>query len=207
MCLPPDHPRSRGVYLRRRYSVGNSAGSSPLARGLRRERSPPGASDGIIPARAGFTDTAAKKADANADHPRSRGVYRQPTCKAAPSGDHPRSRGVYTADTVTEPHSDGSSPLARGLQGAVGARREHPGIIPARAGFTASKRRPGPSPRDHPRSRGVYACPRNQSATRFGSSPLARGLPHRLGVEFIERGIIPARAGFTTLLGDRASST
>ena len=50
---------------------------------------------------------------------------------------------------------------------------------------------------DHPRSRGVYACPRNQSATRFGSSPLARGLRHLFYSVDMWQGIIPARAGFT----------
>ena len=50
-----DHPRSRGVYLRRRLEAFRDVGSSPLARGLR----PPGAGrvggHRIIPARAGFT--------------------------------------------------------------------------------------------------------------------------------------------------------
>ena len=51
----PDHPRSRGVYLRRVLNKNEVPGSSPLARGLQHrghDRRPGG---GIIPARAGFT--------------------------------------------------------------------------------------------------------------------------------------------------------
>ena len=50
-----DHPRSRGVYAQNMLDRGGWQGSSPLARGLRRNQrsSPP--SLRIIPARAGFT--------------------------------------------------------------------------------------------------------------------------------------------------------
>ena len=72
----------------------------------------------IIPARAGFTDTAAKKADANADHPRSRGVYRR------------RTRGTG--------RTGGSSPLARGLLVEADLLQDERRIIPARAGFTGT---------------------------------------------------------------------
>ena len=52
------------------------------------------------------------------------------------SQDHPRSRGVYRS--VTGPNSDlvGSSPLARGLLGAIATVAGTLRIIPARAGFT-----------------------------------------------------------------------
>ena len=92
-------------------------GSSPLARGLlggsflRVDRI------GIIPARAGFTYSVA--------------------ASLSTMGDHPRSRGVYLDVCVSIVHSDGSSPLARGLHGAVPYVRLAERIIPARAGFTA----------------------------------------------------------------------
>ena len=55
LAADPDHPRSRGVYDLRRVVDHLTAGSSPLARGLRR-RGPVGHLRlGIIPARAGFT--------------------------------------------------------------------------------------------------------------------------------------------------------
>ena len=50
-----DHPRSRGVYLTARVFEVVSVGSSPLARGLRRESRHPRRIVRIIPARAGFT--------------------------------------------------------------------------------------------------------------------------------------------------------
>ena len=71
-----DHPRSRGVYFLPSGLVGRERGSSPLARGLRRDVSLENERDRIIPARAGFTLTAHKLTLAISDHPRSRGVYR-----------------------------------------------------------------------------------------------------------------------------------
>ena len=50
-----DHPRSRGVYEGVKVSWNNSAGSSPLARGLLAPSMRGFRSSGIIPARAGFT--------------------------------------------------------------------------------------------------------------------------------------------------------
>ena len=153
----PDHPRSRGVYplpcSLRRFS----AGSSPLARGLRQHPRLRRLQGRIIPARAGFTWSPRRSPSRTRDHPRSRGVYAAPP---EPAGRRP-----------------GSSPLARGLR-----RRKHlpgrrPGIIPARAGFTRSLISRRGWPGDHPRSRGVYELQFNLLRDGRGSSPLARGLP------------------------------
>ena len=57
------------------------------------------------------------------------------------------------------------------------ALASRPGIIPARAGFTA------------PASTQIIAA--------LGSSPLARGLPGEDDADYWQAGIIPARAGFT----------
>ena len=189
-----DHPRSRGVYKRGRGEDGRRSGSSPLARGLPRRRSP-----GAAPP---------------PDHPRSRGVYCDPLLDIALHwgssplarglreegrkdwSDHPRSRGVYSADPVRTGSGAGSSPLARGLRRQVRRQQDHGGIIPARAGFTEPRSRahrprriiparagftrlsqwPHEVSPDHPRSRGVYTLVSNHSATIPGSSPLARGL-------------------------------
>ena len=157
----PDHPRSRGVYARRRPKVPRTSGSSPLARGLRdhptgagttklagstgssplaRGLHPPQRSHQerlrIIPARAGFTLGTRTGVRARPDHPRSRGVYRLPTTR-------PR-------------QASGSSPLARGLRLHVDERPGHDRIIPARAGFTEGMSVRAQLIRDHPRSRGVY---------------------------------------------------
>ena len=111
-----DHPRSRGVYLRRPASDVTLIGSSPLARGLHRRLTHSDPAGGIIPARAGFTGGRAFALVWRRDHPRSRGVYgagqhgvqrhrgSSPLARGlldrarhqeAPHRDHPRSRGVY----------------------------------------------------------------------------------------------------------------
>ena len=213
-----DHPRSRGVYARRR----------PLRRGHQR----------IIPARAGFTRTTCSAPLVAADHPRSRGVYRSPppgwppgrgssplarglradslsemaasgiiparagfTCKPAPGHcapwDHPRSRGVYIPRPVGRRRGQGSSPLARGLPDQAGVDAPAGGIIPARAGFTPGVVTQSGDSEDHPRSRGVYHRGRLCGAQERGSSPLARGLPRASSHRAAIVRIIPARAGFT----------
>ena len=54
-CPVRDHPRSRGVYVSPSGSCSRGRGSSPLARGLRRDQIWAEAVVRIIPARAGFT--------------------------------------------------------------------------------------------------------------------------------------------------------
>ena len=173
-----DHPRSRGVYDGAHSYLLLTVGSSPLARGLRREGGRGLGDPRIIPARAGFTPA-----------PEHRRSHR---------GDHPRSRGVYEPKMNARPHSHGSSPLARGLPLHAPNQNVSYRIIPARAGFTTPIVTAQDVAEDHPRSRGVYHRRFDSSGGRDGSSPLARGLPgSRLG-----RGrwvwIIPARAGFTS---------
>ena len=160
------------------------------------------------------------------DHPRSRGVY--PTAppvmsplsgssplarglrssRADPSaspGDHPRSRGVYHRLERGLPGCEGSSPLARGLLRRQVVQCPAQGIIPARAGFTRADRTCRDQAGDHPRSRGVYWLKRNGGPDAAGSSPLARGLPPAQDHPRRRRGIIPARAGFTSPDGGRAN--
>ena len=136
---PPDHPRSRGVYARLGHACDFEAGSSPLARGLRRVRGRRPADSRIIPARAGFT----------------------PPTPSSPPGptDHPRSRGVYHWRAASTRRTIGSSPLARGLRDRHGCYADRGRIIPARAGFTGTAAIWGSPTGDHPRSRGVYLAP------------------------------------------------
>ena len=152
-----DHPRSRGVYRTNNDPRSPAEGSSPLARGLRPCQSFSGLSARIIPARAGFTSSVTALPEGRWDHPRSRGVY-----------------GVAASGVGA---SLGSSPLARGLRGAVVFPGAVVRIIPARAGFTIHYPHG-----DH---------------LRTGSSPLARGLRGLVSVLTRTRRIIPARAGFT----------
>ena len=156
----------------------DGAGSSPLARGLPACRIGAASCGRIIPARAGFTGTLARRSPRHADHPRSRGVYQLNAMKAA--------------------NYDGSSPLARGLHSLHVLGREPLRIIPARAGFTPSCFSTPCTEKDHPRSRGVYERPLPYGQPRVGSSPLARGLLRDSYKKLPMKGIIPARAGFTT---------
>ena len=197
MWADPDHPRSRGVYRRRRSCYRLAWGSSPLARGL---PAPSSSGPALTP-----------------DHPRSRGVYysfsrssciclgssplarglllhaRHPfvfagiiparagfTTKLFPppglSPDHPRSRGVYCSAGMYRSSMMGSSPLARGLQLDAVLVEPADGIIPARAGFTRLLPTLPLLTPDHPRSRGVYRSRASLARSAPGSSPLARGL-------------------------------
>ena len=115
-CARPDHPRSRGVYVRCTCSLLGVFGSSPLARGLQHTVHEHLVAGRIIPARAGFTLAPFL------------GSVRWP--------DHPRSRGVYVSGRFPQVPRPGSSPLARGLLEGVRACEVDQGIIPARAGFT-----------------------------------------------------------------------
>ena len=154
-----------------------SAGSSPLARGLRPVAGHRRIHLRIIPARAGFTCCVPKTVTHTPDHPRSRGVYEFPSIPAA--------------------WGAGSSPLARGLHQMYNAIMANGGIIPARAGFTPHHRQLTRPYTDHPRSRGVYRASFFSDIAHEGSSPLARGLPGRDYGHPERTRIIPARAGFT----------
>ena len=177
---PPDHPRSRGVYMASRTVPSSPIGSSPLARGLRMDRIREIQDLGIIPARAGFTN-------------------RGQNCRQKPE-DHPRSRGVYSSSAISFSYLRGSSPLARGLLGDDIGEDRAVGIIPARAGFTPSPSRGVDFSRDHPRSRGVYGVSSRSPSPTLGSSPLARGLLSIWRPRRPRARIIPARAGFTAPL-------
>ena len=172
-----DHPRSRGVYVVNWLVYTAWPGSSPLARGLRREFQDCLRPRGIIPARAGFTP----------------GRTSWSLC----ARDHPRSRGVYGLRPAAAEFMAGSSPLARGLLIAAWRQTFTNGIIPARAGFTLSKHGDEPNDADHPRSRGVYHATAVALYRELGSSPLARGLPRLPIGQVVVNRIIPARAGFT----------
>ena len=198
---------------------GRSAGSSPLARGLRLDSEIPGHSDRIIPARAGFTSSPVSRASfAPGSSPLARGLPAESPQnmrylriiparagftgrrrqRRASATDHPRSRGVYPTPGRFECDRSGSSPLARGLPECRPRPAQTPRIIPARAGFTRLGRRSVPHGWDHPRSRGVYVWGEAEEVGEDGSSPLARGLPGTWSLASSRQRIIPARAGFTS---------
>ena len=153
--------------------------------------------DRIIPARAGFTRQRPRHQPHEADHPRSRGVYRRARSASSwSSGSSPLARGLLR-QVGQRAQAAGSSPLARGLRDPDVRFGRERGIIPARAGFTAGQFGVAVRAGDHPRSRGVYDPAGTADLDDEGSSPLARGLRDRLRRRDRKVGIIPARAGFT----------
>ena len=153
-------------------------GSSPRVRGLPHAPSAESRSEGIIPARAGFTQ--------------------QKDSRYYSGSDHPRACGVYPAQAAIRPVSGGSSPRVRGLLVHRHRVELAPRIIPARAGFTTSIKLLNNYSWDHPRACGVYCVPLRHPLCKGGSSPRVRGLLAGGVDDSHAVGIIPARAGFTS---------
>ena len=131
------------------------AGSSPLARGTQKELRQAITFPGLIPARAGNTDTTRRYLLGLRAHPRSRGEH-------------------FTMPS-TAGLASGSSPLARGTRQdplCGGALR---GLIPARAGNTKATQEESANNEAHPRSRGEHTRMFRLHDAGQGSSPLARG--------------------------------
>ena len=110
------HPRSRGEHTVKTKKKEVRAGSSPLARGTHFWVYFEVCSKGLIPARAGNTQSEISAS----------------TFSRA----HPRSRGEHMSSSLSSVARPGSSPLARGtlFDGLKGAIEN--GLIPARAGNT-----------------------------------------------------------------------
>ena len=132
---------------------------------------------GLIPARAGNTGGL----------PRCPGVGRA----------HPRSRGEHRGNPSINFSRVGSSPLARGTRFGIPEPDWKTGLIPARAGNTATEKATGHFAGAHPRSRGEHTLLHCSPVSGLGSSPLARGTLPSNHVENVHSGLIPARAGNT----------
>ena len=131
------HPRACGENIVSPVCLRSWNGSSPRVRGKQRRRQPPRGRRGLIPARAGKTPKAvAAHVDMRA-HPRA-------------CGENPESRGGPCGH-------EGSSPRVRGKRQSCPPHSYAAGLIPARAGKTAT-RTPDPGPMGaHPRACGENA--------------------------------------------------
>ena len=161
--------------------TSTALGSSPLARGTRIVSTARETEAGLIPARAGNT-------------------YAVKICLQY-SGAHPRSRGEHLLRALGIIAVLGSSPLARGTQSRHLLPAALLGLIPARAGNTLLSVRSNIVVWAHPRSRGEHN--KNAAVQRIqqGSSPLARGTRDADQLCQGALGLIPARAGNTSLPG------
>ena len=130
----PAHPRACGENDTAGGAAGNGRGSSPRVRGKRYPAGSGGDQVGLIPARAGKTDTPS--------HPR---------CSSTA---HPRACGENVAWTPLQMASQGSSPRVRGKPLWMHVLAPCSGLIPARAGKTRGTSRQPSARRAHPRACG-----------------------------------------------------
>ena len=171
------HPRSRGENISTVTGGIQSAGSSPLTRGKRMDRSLVILSRRLIPAHAGKTLSATSSQCVDWAHPRSRG-----------ENGHPERRVIWKV---------GSSPLTRGKHAKALTGVILDGLIPAHAGKTSPRPTRQPNRRAHPRSRGENTSAPLNGNWHGGSSPLTRGKRRCTDERRRHRGLIPAHAGKT----------
>ena len=143
--------------------------------------------DGLIPARAGKTNTL--------EH------------WVLPGWAHPRACGENDVYWTHALYRLGSSPRVRGKRPVARHGLSPVGLIPARAGKTSAVRLRDLGPEAHPR-----ACGENQQGLqgalhRAGSSPRVRGKPGDPPGQAARRRLIPARAGKTCSGGGPCSTT
>ena len=171
------HPRSRGENKIAGAFFNSEAGSSPLTRGKRTERTDRIFRSGLIPAHAGKTAFTPRAGPSRAAHPRSRGE-----------------NSITRIKSCTMP---GSSPLTRGKQAVrpLGPRDER--LIPAHAGKTTRASTRPSMIAAHPRSRGENARLFSVTAPVSGSSPLTRGKLKPVVSGTPGPRLIPAHAGKT----------
>ena len=93
----------------------------------------------------------------------------------------------------------GSSPRVRGAGGRRLCPRPLPGIIPARAGSRGCVSRLRTDNRNHPRACGEQVVMQKHDHGEEGSSPRVRGAVIRFNSLAQQLGIIPARAGSSSM--------
>ena len=196
MSCPAVHPRTRGEHSCCRRSCVAEGGSSPHARGTRRDVQQGRYRGRFIPARAGNTARSEIAPSPQTVHPRTRGEHfcapinqngisgssphARGTRRPARSGArvcavHPRTRGEHTFDVTVIRTFRGSSPHARGTLTQDDLLALLGRFIPARAGNTGSGGRTARPAAVHPRTRGEHSGPLINAAVAAGSSPHARG--------------------------------
>ena len=102
-------------------------------------------------------------------------------------------------------HGQGTSPRARGKRRGLRFKERFKGNIPACAGKTGIMGAPGGSGKEHPRVRGENGFSGWKPVTQAGTSPRARGKPHRMAQKGPELRNIPACAGKTSAVQDAFS--
>ena len=215
-----DHPRIRGEHPSRALRSFGRCGSSPHTRGARHHPDRARATAWIIPAYAGSTSAAGRRARPRADHPRIRGEHRgRELMPWQRYGSSPHTRGARSRREVFErakwiiPAYAGSTEsggLAWRLAGDhPRIRGEHPigaylvlavnGSSPHTRGARSIASKTNSRAKDHPRIRGEHTAPAHSVHTGQGSSPHTRGARRRWRVVNGVVRIIPAYAGSTQI--------
>ena len=171
------HPRAGGENGPTSYAGSLTAGSSPRGRGKHRPYWTPARRKGLIPARAGKT------------------VIKN-VCPGR-AWAHPRAGGENAPAGATVTATYGSSPRGRGKRVPLARKANHLGLIPARAGKTATCLPAFPASTAHPRAGGENCYNTNGNRGVTGSSPRGRGKHHGGRPRAQGRRLIPARAGKT----------
>ena len=212
----PVHPRRRGERSCGGEVRCDTGGSSPQARGTAvfRHHCPPHRR--FIPAGAGNGSVPVAAYSAGSVHPRRRGeraveqhqrgglgrfipagAGNGPRSRPGPppSAVHPRRRGERHLVRREFGEDGGSSPQARGTDGAGGAAVVGARFIPAGAGNGGTRRTATRPAAVHPRRRGERATCTRPNSRRSGSSPQARGTGSNGRGVGEETRFIPAGAG------------
>ena len=175
MLLVRDHPREYGentiVMVRNWVGVG----SSPRIRGKCRGLPVRCVVVRIIPANTGKIRT-------------TDGTYRD-------HWDHPREYGENQLGRRALWLSTGSSPRIRGKSTVAQLSVKRPGIIPANTGKMRGLCWSRWGVWDHPREYGENTKKAVPLASDPGSSPRIRGKYHKVMVQMVNAGIIPANTG------------
>ena len=155
--------------------TGSTPGSSPRGRDGQAGHGRQGPDVGLIPARAG------------------RSAARRSARIAARA--HPRAGGAVGRCDRALVAGRGSSPRGRGGLGAFALTSSVVGLIPARAGRSASHRHAGTQTGAHPRAGGAVNDRVVRRRPEGGSSPRGRGGQPPDMPTAMDKGLIPARAG------------
>ena len=222
----PVHPRGCGEYEKSTQTRVIVGGSSPRMRGIPEYQTSASYIRRFIPADAGNTPASRSSPALKTVHPRGCGEYiRRCMVCADSNGSSPRMRGILqllktlaaalrfipadAGDTMwvenNWDHKFGSSPRMRGIPGLSLLQWPLCRFIPADAGNTAAHTPTAGYSSVHPRGCGEYAAGLAVGRCVTGSSPRMRGILPRAIADATPLRFIPADAGNTPHLTQKAS--
>ena len=175
------HPRAGGENSGTGTVRGFPPGSSPRGRGKPQEGVACALRGGLIPARAGKTQSGSRRRRARAAHPRAGGENgANDFLRTVVQGSSPRGRGKRRKDCLPRPRLR---------------------LIPARAGKTCEGAAQVHAHEAHPRAGGENHRRSAPNGVKSGSSPRGRGKLTGPSWAAVTERLIPARAGKTSRRG------